>query len=240
MRQLNRFIEEPHACSYLPDEFASLDVRMLVDVTPEEFEAMIVRGWRRFGAWYFRPLCQACRQCVCLRIVVDRFSPSRSQSRAHRRASRLRRVVSIPTVDDARLSLYTRWHAAREASRGWDERPTNTELYANDFLFPHPCAREAAFYEGDRLVGLGLFDAMPHSLSAAYFFYEPDFEGSLGIANVMSLVEDARERGLQHVYLGFRVQACPSLKYKSSFRPHELLEGRPAMHETPIWQLVEA
>lgn len=240
MRQLNQFVEPPHACSYLPDESASLDVRTLVDVTPEEFEAMLVRGWRRFGSWYFRPRCQACVQCVGLRIVVDRFSPSRSQRRAHRRACCLRRVISVPRVDEARLDLYSRWHASREISRGWGESRMNSERYASDFVFPHPCSRECAFYDGDHLVGLGLFDETPNALSAAYFFYDPNSEGSLGIANVMSLVEDAREQGRQHVYLGFRVQDCPSLKYKSTFVEHELLVGRPGAQEIPVWRRVES
>ena len=236
MRQLGRYVEQPRVCSYLPDEQASLDVCEMVDVTPEEFEAMLVRGWRRFGSWYFRPRCQACWKCVGLRIVVNRFSPSRSQRRARRDASSLRRVVSIPTLDKARLDLCSRWHASREVARGWGENSINAERYTRDFLFPHPCARESAFYDGDRLVGLGLFDETPNAISAAYFFFDPDYEGSLGTVNVMSLIEDAQEHGREHVYLGFRVQDCPSLRYKSTFVEHELLEGRPAMHEIPVWR----
>ncbi len=52
---------------------------------------------------------------------------------------------------------------------------------------------------------------------------------------MLSLVEEAREAGLPHVYLGYRVAGCASLRYKATFRPHELLSGRPAMTEQPVW-----
>jgi arginyl-tRNA--protein-N-Asp/Glu arginylyltransferase len=39
------------------------------------------------------------------------------------------------------------------------------------------------------------------------------------------------------VYLGFRVDACPSLAYKASYRPQEVLSGLPEDDEEPLWEL---
>jgi arginine-tRNA-protein transferase len=58
----------------------------------------------------------------------------------------------------------------------------------------------------------------------------------LGTANVLWLVADARAGGRPHLYLGFRVSGCESLRYKASFKPHELLLGRPAMNEAAVWK----
>src|SRR5579883_503090 len=232
MRLLERVVEKPHACTYLPSRRASLEVQVLLDVTAAELEAMLERGWRRFGPMYFRPACAGCAECVSLRLPVACFSPSKSQRRAARACASLRRVVGRPIVDDARLDLYARWHAMREDVRGWEPNPQTRERYAIEFAFAHPAAREAAFYDDARLVGVGLFDETPHALSAAFFFYDPDYaHRSLGTANVLSLVDDARATGRDHVYLGYRVEGCASLVYKASFRPHELLEGRPSMRE---------
>jgi arginine-tRNA-protein transferase len=227
MRLLERVIEKPRPCSYLPEQAASLEVHVMVDVTAEETQALLEKGWRRFGPMYFHPACAGCAECVSLRIVVSEFSPSKSQRRAARACAPLRRVVGRPRVDDARLSLYARWHASREDARGWDANPQTRERYAVEFAFPHPCAREAAFYEdsdeGSRLVGVGLFDETPDALSAVFFFFDPEYERlSLGTANVVFLVEDARAAGRKYVYLGYRVAGCASLAYKSRFRPHEL------------------
>jgi arginyl-tRNA--protein-N-Asp/Glu arginylyltransferase len=229
MHVLEQFREKPRECAYLPAERAELDVRVMLDVTPEELEGLLARGWRRFGPIYFRPGCARCSECVSLRVLAERFTPSKSQRRAERAAGRLRRVVGVPEVDDARIDLYARWHAGREETRGWDANPQTRERYGLEFAFPHPSAREAAFYDdaaGGRLVGIGLFDATPHALSAAFFYYDPDYASfSLGTANVLSLIADAQVAGLPHVYLGYRVLACASLTYKSSFRPHELLNA---------------
>ena len=237
MRLLERFVEKPHACAYLPAETASLEVRVMVDVTAAETDALLERGWRRFGPIYFRPACVSCSECVSLRVVVDRFTPSKGQRRAARGASRLRRVVGPPRVDDERLALYARWHAGREEARGWAPNVQDRDRYRLEFAFAHPSAREAAFYDdttdGDgrpvsRLVGVGLFDRTPNALSAAFFFHDPDpayARLSLGTVNVLRLVDDARELRLPHVYLGYRVNGCGSLRYKASFRPHEVLGG---------------
>jgi arginyl-tRNA--protein-N-Asp/Glu arginylyltransferase len=241
MHLLERVVEKPHACCYLPRERASLEVQIMLDVAAAELEALLERGWRRFGPIYFRPACAACAECVSLRVVVPLFSPSKSQRRAARACARLRRVVATPSVDDERLALYARWHAVRERSRGWEPNPQTRDRYALEFAFPNPCAREAAFYDdaaGGRLVAVGLFDETPRALSAAFFFHDPDYARlSLGVANVVSLIEQARASGREHVYLGYRVAGCPSLRYKAAFRPHELLSGRPALDETPQWAL---
>ncbi len=239
-RVLHHLVEPPRPCSYLDDRDAQLEIRVMDDVDARELEALLSRGWRRFGPVYFRPACATCGECVTLRIDVAQFAPSKSQRRAAKNAARLRRVVSVPTVDDERLELYHRWHAQREQRRGWDPSEIDPERYALDFAFPHPAVREVAFRDpddGDRLVGLGIFDETPQSLSAVYFFWDPErAPASLGVANVVTLVGDAREKGLPYVYLGYRVMGCASLVYKSKYVPHELLVGRPAFGETPEWQ----
>lgn len=241
MRLLERFVEPPRACAYLPDRRASLEVCLMLDVSVSEMESLLERGWRRFGPIYFRPACATCAECVSLRVDVAQFDPSKSQRRAMRSCARLRRVVGDPKVDDARLSLYGRWHAGRERARGWAPNPQSHERYALELAFAHPCAREAAFYDDasdGRLVGVGLFDATPRAYSAAFFFYDPEYARlSLGTANVLALLADAHVTGRQYVYLGYRVEGCASLHYKSAFRPHELLIERPGPFEMdPGWR----
>src|SRR5580704_11993049 len=135
MRLLEKMVEKPHPCAYLPSQRASLDVRVMLDVTGEEMDALLERGWRRFGPIYFRPACASCAECVSLRVVAARFSPSKSQRRAARACSRLRRVIGPPRVDDARLELYTKWHAGRERARGWESNEQSRERYALEFAF---------------------------------------------------------------------------------------------------------
>ncbi|MCA2977870.1 MAG: arginyltransferase, partial [Myxococcaceae bacterium] len=87
-RLVRHFIEEPRACSYLPQLKAALEYRLMVDVTPPELQTLLVRGWRRFGPAYFRPACTSCLECVSIRLDVHRFAPTDSQRRALRRSKR--------------------------------------------------------------------------------------------------------------------------------------------------------
>lgn len=237
---LHHLVEPPRACSYLPDRTAQLEIRVQADVTPEELEAMLARGWRRFGPVYFRPACEGCAECVTLRIDAAAFAPTKSQRRAAKNAARLRRVVGRPEVDAERLALYARWHAQREEARGWSPSEVDAERYAFDFAFPHPSVREVAFRDpdaGDRLVGVGICDETPRALSAVYFYWDPvHAPASLGVAHVVALAADAKGRRLPHVYLGYRVLECASLAYKSRYQPHELLEGRPGEGQAPTWR----
>ena len=235
-------VEPVGACAYLPEQLSTQEHLVMTDVTPEEYERLLVRGWRRFGPVYFRPACQACTQCVSLRIPTATFQPNRSQRRARAACDFLRVVVGPPRVDEERLALYHAWHAEREQTREWSASPLDARGYYSQFAFPHPCAREVAYYDdtaegGPRLVGLGICDEMPHAWSAVYFFYDPAYARlSPGTANIVFQVELARARGIEHVYLGYRVQDCVSLRYKGGFGPHELLEGRPAPEQSPRWR----
>jgi leucyl-tRNA---protein transferase len=239
-RLLHRLLEAPRPCSYLPDRPAALEHQVLVDVGPEELEGLLLRGWRRFGPQYFRPACGACSECVPTRVPTASFVPTKSQRRARKACADLVRRVGVPRVTEERLALYHLWHASREEARDWSPSPLDARTYAMQFAFPHPAARELTYYEGDgpdaRLVGVGICDETPTAWSAVYFFYHPDWaKRSLGVANVLFQIELARAKKLAHVYLGYRIDASASMKYKAQFQPQERLIGWPSPDETAVW-----
>lgn len=244
-RVLRSFVEDPRQCSYLHDRSATLAHEIILDLSPAEWQARLERGWRRFGPVYFRPVCGGCLECVSIRVPTHEFHPNRSQRRARRDCAHLQVVTGPPQVTEDRIALYHAWHEAREEARHWDPSSLDADTYAAQFAFPHPCSREVAYYlerpgAPPRLVGLGLCDETPAAWSAIFFFYHPDVADlGLGTANVVTQVEIARQRGLPYVYLGYCVADCPSLRYKASFRPHEVLNGRPGLHERPIWTRVD-
>lgn len=238
-RLVRHFVEAPRPCSYLSSVQASLEYRLMVNVAPDELDALLSRGWRRFGPAYFRPACRPCGECVSLRIDVGRFGGTFSQKRALKRTRRFRVEVGAPRVDAERLNLHTLWHKTREDTRGWEPSALTEDEYATQFAFPSTTGKELAFYDGDKLVALSLVDVTPRAVSAAYFFYHPEIARlSPGVGNVLRCLELAQELRARHVYLGYRVQGCDSLQYKGLFKPHELLEGRPGLDETAVWREV--
>src|SRR5436190_15204221 len=134
---LKQIIEGPNACQYLPDRQATTDTRIVVGDTADELEAMLLRGWRRFGPVQFRPACAACGECVPLRIPVADFRPSRSQRRAARACATLRVAIGVPRVDEERLALYRAWHRSRELRREWAPNDLDARDYQLQLAFPH-------------------------------------------------------------------------------------------------------
>lgn len=237
MRLLQHRIAGPEPCPYLPGLSSTTETMLMTGVTPTDLERLLERGWRRFGPVYFRPVCGGCEECISVRVPVARFSPSPSMKRVARRTAHLRVEVGAPLVDDRRLSLYRRWHADREAERGWKHDSIGAESYAMQFCFPHASAREFSYWEGERLLAVGIADETPHALSAVYCYHDPSRARlSLGTANVLRSIEYAREHGLAHVYLGYRVEGCDSLRYKGRFQPQERLRGRVESGEAPCWE----
>lgn len=227
MRLLQHRIAGPEPCPYLDGLSSTTETMLMTGVTSAELDALLERGWRRFGPVYFRPVCTGCDECVSVRVPVATFTPSQNLRRVLKRGAHLRLEVGEPTVDDARLRLYRLWHESREEERGWKPDRIGLESYAMQFCFPHSAAREFSYWEDNELIGVGIADETPHALSAVYCYYDPRRSRlSIGTYNVLRAIEYARHRRLTHVYLGYCVEGCMSLRYKGRFRPQERLRGR--------------
>jgi arginyl-tRNA--protein-N-Asp/Glu arginylyltransferase len=238
-RLLHRSVEDARPCPYLPGVAASLEHRVLLDVSPEEADELLDRGWRHFGPGWFRPACETCAACLSTRILAGEFAPSRSQRRVQRGARGLRVVVREPVFDRARLALFHAWQRDRVKTRGWEPASFSAKDYWMRFTYATPFARELAFYDDaadGRLMMVSICDETPRAWSAIFCFYDPAYRRiSPGIANILELMELARRGGQRHVYLGYCVTDCLSLRYKAAFRPHEMLVGLPGDDEIPRW-----
>jgi leucyl-tRNA---protein transferase len=235
MEPLFRYVAPPTRCVYLPQQKWSLEYEYVHEITPGEYLARMIDNWRRFGHMLFRPVCQTCRACRSLRIVVPHFRPDRSQKRcrqANEGVIELR--IAEPSVNRAKLALYDRYHAFQTDQKGWPEHPSrDASSYADSFV-QHPFAvEEWCYYLNGQLVGVGYVDVLTEppegvkkdvgGFSAIYFFYDPrQRQHSLGTWNVLCLIEEAAKRQLPYVYLGYYVEGCGSMSYKVRFVPNQL------------------
>lgn len=227
MESLCRFVAPPTPCGYLPDQLWQLEYEVVLELQQAEYLQRMLAGWRRFGDTLFRPRCASCSACRSLRVLVDRFHPDRSQRRAWKaNQDEVRLRIGTPSVTRAKLNLYDRYHAFQSDTKGWPQHPAKDPAsYRSSFVDnPFPTL-EWCYYLGDRLIAVGYVDDLPGGMSAIYFFYDPDERHrSLGTYNILSILENARQRRVPHVFLGYYVAGCQSMAYKTRFVPNQILE----------------
>ena len=239
MRELFRFAEAPRQCSYLPHEIASLELRGITDLSRAEYANLLARGYRRFGWQMFRPNCTECAACRSLRILVRDFSPGRSERRILRQNAAIRAELHPLFVTTEIVSLYNRYHRFMQEHRGWPLQQCTTESYADSFLSGAAShGRQWLYFDGGRLAGAALMDQVPGAISLVYCFYDPDWrDRSPGTFSILNQLLYARSVNLEYAYLGYWIEACPSMSYKRRFRPHEILREYPRDDEKPVWEM---
>lgn len=221
---LDQFPSCPDTCHYLPDRQATQEYVYVRHLSPLEYEDLMNLGWRKFGPLLFHPVCTTCSECRPLRIPTEIFSPDRSQRRAWQRNSDLRVEYARPSVDDARLGLYRRYHAAQAVSKDWPDPERTEKDYAFQFVHNPITAIEISVWEGAILRAITLADITPNSVSGIYHFHDPDCRArSLGTFVMLHMLDLARRLGKRWAYFGYYVAGCSSMNYKTKFRPNEIL-----------------
>jgi arginyl-tRNA--protein-N-Asp/Glu arginylyltransferase len=216
-----------HPCPYLPDRVASNRAFLAERIDPEIYHAFMDAGFRRSGRVVYQPACAACRACVPLRVLVEQFTPSKSQRRCARRNADLAMEVRPAEPTDEKFDLYRRYSVARH--RGNEEPPDRESFESFPYRSPVDTL-EFVYRDGTgRLLGVGICDVSRHALSSVYFYFEPaESRRGLGTYGALREIAFAQEAGIPYYYLGYWIEPCRSMRYKTEFRPFELLhpDGR--------------
>ena len=218
-------------CSYLAGEkerllvFAGYQDPDLKD----QYELMLSHGFRRSGEQIYRPNCPACSACQSIRIPVVSFVPSRSQKRITNKNKAVRSQLSR-TAKPEYYQLYENYINTRHSDGSM--YPASKEQY-QQFLFSswtEPVFLE--FYHQDKLIMVAVLDEMSDCLSALYTFFDPSYaDNSPGTFAILEQINTARQMSKTWLYLGYQIDSCQKMNYKSRFLPHE-------RHFNGGWQLI--
>ncbi len=214
-----------HPCSYLSGQQAAtqfLDPKLPVDAGLAEQLSEL--GFRRSGRHNYRPHCPNCNACIPLRINTNDFYPNRTQRKIINRNQDLDLIMSTPGLTLENYRLYRRYIQMRH--HDGDMFPPNAQQFM-DFLGVNTgFTRFWEFRKNGSLAGVAVTDHFPGSLSSVYSFFDQGFEGgagrrSLGIYFILKQITIAKAAGLPWLYLGYWIEECKKMRYKTAFPPQQ-------------------
>lgn len=225
---LQYYATAAYPCSYIEGQLARSQVATPITAVGEDhYDTLIRHGFRRSGAFVYRPQCDHCQACTSIRLPVAAFTPNRSQRRAWTRHANLQSRVTRPHFSEEHYALYSRYQNARHTGGGMDQ--DDVVQYMDFLVRTHVTTIMVEFREpgqngaAGELKMVSIVDQLNDGLSAVYTFYSPEPGQSLGTFNVLWQIAYAKSLNLTHLYLGYWIEACAKMSYKSRFRPSEML-----------------
>ena len=212
-------LSQPFECSYLPDR----QEQLLVILDPScyssnKFESLLGLGFRRSGNQIYRPHCPICSACCSVRVLADEFMPTKSQKRKLNKAKNRFEVKYSQVEREQYYPLYSKYISLRHQD-GSMYPPDKSQFQS--FLF---CSwltiTFIELWDQENLVAVAVTDCMDNAISAIYTFFDPDYEHfSLGTVMILQQLKFAKQQHKQFVYLGYQIDECDKMKYKTQFLP---------------------
>lgn len=234
-QEITLYLSHPFACGYLSGlQSSSLFVDPHTVINKDLYTLFIGHGFRRSGDHVYRPRCPQCNACTSARIDVKGFVRNRQQKRVWHRNRHLTVSRQNNICTDEQFSLYKKYLQHRH---GEGEMVSHSLEQFRQFIGSRWCETELLeFRDQGKLVMVAVTDIVNDGLSAFYTFFDPDYQKhSLGVFAILWQINDAHERGLDWIYLGYWIEQCRKMNYKIQYQPLQLYIN----NEWVAWQRQE-
>jgi arginine-tRNA-protein transferase len=223
------FVTTANPCPYLPGKIErKLFAELRGHEANEMNDALSRIGFRRSQNVVYRPSCDGCNACVSVRVIAGKFRPNRTQARLMKRNADLEVRACEPWATPEQYALLRRYLDLRHPRGGMSRMDSfdyadMVERSPVDTIVVEYRLPPAADGTPGRLVACALTDRHSDGLSMVYSFYDPELadRGGLGTYLILDHITRAASAGLAHVYLGFWIDGCDRMSYKTAFQPLE-------------------
>lgn len=217
----------PAPCSYLATQQEQLAVLMSPQPLDHHlYQQLIAYNFRRSGNQIYRPHCASCNACQSLRIPAAQFQASKAQRRILNKAERAnwhyQLAAAVVTAEEYQslFALFNRYIEYKHADGSMF--PATTEQLDSLLNSSWQPIRLLKLYQAAQLVAVSIIDELANSYSAVYTFFAPEAAHfSPGKLAVLYLLAEAKTSERQFVYLGYQVDGCRKMAYKTEFKPHQ-------------------
>jgi len=236
LHKLQFYVTTGYTCGYLPNRMAQSLIaapQHLVDA--DIYSELIQQGFRRSGKFSYRPHCENCQECVPVRVILEAFSPNRSQKRAFRQHQNLSTTILPIGFYEEHYALYASYQRARHSDDKTadqmepdsDSQENDVEQYQSFLCQSNVESVLVEFRDGDQLKMVSVIDIVHDGISAVYTFYDTsDSATSYGTYNVLWQALWAQTLGLPYLYLGYWIKDSRKMAYKQNYKPLEkLIDG---------------
>ncbi len=221
MNRITLYQTPEHDCPYLSEQKA---VTQFVDPTKIPDRTMYTHlnrsGFRRSGEHLYRPSCPNCQACVATRLPVQEMAFSNNQKRTLKRASQFEYLHLTAFDSDEHYALYEKYINSRH--KGGDMYPPTRELFRRFLLSSWSDTQFLEIRDNKTLIACAVYDRLFDGISAVYCYFDPDFSRySPGKLAILKQIQFTKENDLKYLYLGFQINNCSKMNYKTKFRPVE-------------------
>jgi leucyl-tRNA---protein transferase len=232
LQKLQFYVTTPYPCGYIEKNLAqSLIASPHHLVNAEIYSSLISQGFRRSGKFAYRPHCEHCNKCIPVRIVLNQFTPTRSQKRAYKQHGDLTANILPLSYHQTHFKLYTEYQALRHSTEH-ELTQTNpdgeVEQYKQFLCQSNVESLLIEFKDAlNQVKMVCVVDIVNNGISAVYTFYDAKAQkSSYGTYAIMWLIDWSKSLDLPYLYLGYWIEESQKMAYKEKFNIQEkLIDG---------------
>ena len=226
----NFFLSNTEACSYIENKEERKIFTIMDDPgNKDEYESLIKFGFRRSHNILYNQVCDNCSLCKSIRINCVNFNPSKSQKRVIKKNYGIyeKQLKTKPSLKQFELfKNYLKFKHDQSEMNGM-----NYSDYKKMMEAPGVETKIYEYYYKKELVACVISDFLDDSISMVYSFYSKEIlKNSLGKYMILDHFELAKNLNKNYVYLGYWVEGCNKMDYKSKFNSSEVLINNKWQH----------